>query len=72
MGIYASADRVSEVQRAARLDPGSYRIQLKLARSSAPCDVRRAAADRAHELFPEAAAAKRLRGTCGSRRRHRR
>jgi O-antigen ligase len=72
MGVYASADRVSEVQRAARLDPGSYRIQLKLARSSAPCAVRRAAADRAHDLFPEAAAAKRLQGTCGGRRHHRR
>jgi O-antigen ligase len=71
MGVYASADRVSEVQRAARLDPGSYRIQLKLARSSAPCPVRRVAADRAHELYPEAAAAKRLRGSCGGRRRRR-
>jgi O-antigen ligase len=72
MGVYASADRVAEVQRAARLDPGSYRVQLKLARSSAPCAVRRAAAERAHALYPEAAAAKRLRGTCGSGRRHRR
>jgi hypothetical protein len=70
--VYASADRASELQRAAFLDPGSYRIQLKLARSSAPCPVRRAAAERAHQLFPEAAAAKSLRGTCGGRRRHRR
>ncbi|HVG44972.1 MAG TPA: hypothetical protein VM890_09585, partial [Longimicrobium sp.] len=72
MGVYASANRVSEVQRAAQLDLGSYRIQLKLARSSAPCATRRAAAERAHALYPEAAAAKRLRGTCGGRRRHRR
>ena len=68
----SAAGRVSRLERAASLDPGSYRIQLRLARSSAPCAVRRAAADQAHRLFPQAAAAKSLQGTCGRGRRHRR
>jgi len=72
MGVYDGADTVGDLRQAASLDPGSYRIQLKLARSSAPCDVRRAAAETAHSLFPQASAPKGLRTTCGSRRRRRR
>ena len=68
----SSAGRASSLERAAGLDPGSYRINLRLARSSAPCEVRRAAAERAHSLYPQAAAATNLQGTCGHRRRRRR
>ncbi|HEX6749102.1 MAG TPA: O-antigen ligase family protein [Longimicrobium sp.] len=69
MGVYDGASRVADLRQAARLDPGSYRIQMKLARSGASCDVRRAAAETAHSLFPNASAPKGLRTTCGRRRR---
>ncbi|HEX8246298.1 MAG TPA: O-antigen ligase family protein [Longimicrobium sp.] len=72
MGVYDGAGRVSELQQAARLDPGSYRIQLRLARSAGGCETRRAAAEAAHSLFPEAGAPKGLRRSCGGRRHRRR
>ncbi len=72
MGVYDGAHTVGVLQQAARLDPGSYRIQLKLARSARKCATRKAAADAAHELFPEASAPKGLRRSCGSGRRRRR
>jgi hypothetical protein len=72
MYFYDTADTVADLQQAARLDPGSYRIQLKLARSAGKCAVRKAAADAAHELYPEASAPKGLRRACGSSRRRRR
>lgn len=72
MSVYeSSGGRAASLERAASLDPGSYRINLRLARSSAPRAVRCEAAERAHQLYPQAAAAKRLRGTCGARRRRR-
>jgi hypothetical protein len=72
MAVYDGADRVGDLRQAATLDPGSYRIQLRLARSGAGCETRRAAAEAAHSLFPEASAPKGLRTSCGSGRRHRR
>lgn len=72
MGIYDGASRVSDLQQAAALDPGSYRVQLKLARTAGKCEVRRPAATAAHDLFPEADAPKSLMSRCGSRRHHHR
>jgi O-antigen ligase len=69
MAVYDGADTVAGLRQAARLDPGSYRIQLKLARTSTRCETRKAAADAAHALFPEASAPKGLRRSCGRRRR---
>ena len=69
MAVYDGADNVRELKQAARLDPGSYRIQLRLARSAGDCTTRKAAADAAHELYPEASGPKGLRGACGRRRR---
>ncbi|HET7231026.1 MAG TPA: O-antigen ligase family protein [Longimicrobium sp.] len=72
MYVYDGADTVADLQQAARLDPGSYRIQLKLARSARKCTIRKAAADAAHELYPEAGAPKALRSRCGGSTRRRR
>jgi O-antigen ligase len=72
MYVYDDANTVSDLQQAARLDPGSYRIQLKLARTSRKCAIRKPAADAAHALYPEASAPRGLRGACGSTRRRRR
>jgi hypothetical protein len=70
MSVYeSSGGRAASLEHAASLDPGSYRINLRLARSSAPRAVRCEAAERAHQLYPQAAAARRLQGTCGRRRR---
>jgi O-antigen ligase len=68
MGIYDQGSSVASLRRAASLDPGSYRIQLRLARSGAPCEVRRAAAQAAHDLVPEARAPQGLMRRCGGRR----
>ncbi|HET7463483.1 MAG TPA: O-antigen ligase family protein [Longimicrobium sp.] len=72
MYVYDGADTVADLQQAARLDPGSYRIQLKLARTARKCTIRKAAADAAHELFPEASAPKGLQSRCGGGRHRRR
>lgn len=66
MSIYAEGGGRESLERAARLDPGSYRIHLRLARGSgrrsreSRCEHARAA----HELYPNAAAAKRLADAC--------
>jgi O-antigen ligase len=63
MGIYATSESRSDLQLAARLDPGSYRVHLRLARTgthAARC--RHAVA--AHHLFPRAAEGRRLAGRC--------
>lgn len=72
MAVYDGADTVGDLRQAAALDPGSYRIQLKLARSSGSCATRRDAAEAAHALYPHASAPKGLRTSCGGGRRHRR
>ncbi|HYH79146.1 MAG TPA: O-antigen ligase family protein [Longimicrobium sp.] len=72
MAVFDGAGTVTGLRQAARLDPGSYRIQLRLARAAGTCTVRKAAADAAHALFPEAAAPKGLRRACGGRRTRRR
>lgn len=65
MSIYAEGGGRESLERAARLDPGSYRIHLRLARgygrrSEGRCEHARAA----HGLYPNAVAAKRLADAC--------
>lgn len=69
MGLYETG-RVPNLQRAASLDPGGYRIRLRLARTlggranrAERCEHARAARD----LFPEAAAAKAAARGCPER-----
>ena len=67
MAVYESSTRASRVERAAELDPGSYRIHLRLAETYAKrgsCANVRLHAGAAHELFPNAAAPKRLLARC--------
>jgi O-antigen ligase len=68
MAVFESSTRASRVERAAELDPGSYRIHLRLAEAYArrgSCKNVRAHAGAARELFPNAAAPKRLLAGCG-------
>lgn len=71
MGIYTHSGDAAALERAARLDPGSYRVHLRLARalSGRRSRERRCEhAEAAHALLPEAAAAKVLRRGCGGGR----
>jgi hypothetical protein len=64
ISIYASQDGRAALERAARLDPGNYRIRLQLARNGTRaerCDHARAA----HALFPSSRAARDLSRRCG-------
>jgi hypothetical protein len=63
MGIYATSESRSELQLAARLDPGSYRVHLRLARTGTHA-ARCRHAIAAHHLFPRAAEGRRLAGRC--------
>jgi O-antigen ligase len=67
MNAMGEGTRVSEVDRAATLDPGSYRIQLRAADiwfHRGRCERARIYADRAHGLFPSAPAPKRIVAEC--------
>jgi O-antigen ligase len=68
MAVFESSTRASRVERAAELDPGSYRIHLRLAEAYAKrgsCKNVRAHAGAARALFPNAVAPKRLLAACG-------
>jgi O-antigen ligase len=70
MALVERDGRVPALERAAALDPGSYRIQMRLAELDARrgrCDAVRLRAGRAHALFPAAAAPRRLLAACGGR-----
>ncbi len=63
MGVYATRSNPGALERASRIDPGSYRLRLRLARSGnrrERCRHARAA----HALFPNAEAARELRRGC--------
>ena len=67
MAVYESSTRGSRVERAAALDPGSYRIHMRLAEAYARrggCRNARPHAAAAQALFPNAAAPKRLLASC--------
>jgi len=59
MEIYATRGDRASLERAARIDPGNYRVRLRLARKGR-CEHARAA----HALFPSAAAAKAAARSC--------
>jgi O-antigen ligase len=66
--------RASAVGLAARLDPGNYRVrvrQAELAAQRGRCADVRESAGAARELFPSAAAPRRLLAACGGTRRRR-
>jgi len=68
MSVYTSATTSIRAARAALLDPGSYRINIRLAESYAArgdCKRVRQYAGTARELFPNAAEPKRLLRRCG-------
>jgi len=67
MSVFESSARASVVERASALDPGSYRIHLRLAEAYArrgSCTNVRRHADAARALFPNAAAPRRLSAAC--------
>ena len=67
MAIYTSATSTAQASRAAVLDPGSYRINMRLAESYAArgdCKRVRQYAGAARELYPNAAEPRRLLRRC--------
>jgi O-antigen ligase len=70
MSVYTSATTTAQASRAALFDPGSYRINLRLAQSYASrgdCTHVRQYAGAARELFPNAPEPRRLLRRCGVR-----
>ena len=68
MSAYTSAPNATKATRAALYDPGSYRINIRLAQAYATrgdCKRVRQYAGAARELFPNAAEPKRLLRRCG-------
>lgn len=68
MAVFSNSNRTSQLERSSALDPGSYRIQLRLAEGylrRGSCTRARAHADAAHALFPSARAPKRVLARCG-------
>lgn len=63
MHLYANRTDRSSMILAARIDPGNYRVRLRLARSG-PRRTRCEHARAAHALYPEAAAARQLHRRC--------
>jgi O-antigen ligase len=63
MSVYANAEGRSDLEAASKLDPGSYRVQLRLSRGgtrSSRCRHARAA----HDLLPQAHRAKEAAARC--------
>jgi len=68
MSVYTSATTTGQAARAALFDPGSFRISMRLAETYAArgdCKHVRQYAGAARELYPNAAAPKRLLKRCG-------
>jgi hypothetical protein len=73
MAIFTDAESTGAIATAARVDPGSYRIQVRLAALAErrrQCDGVRAHAGRAHALFPDAPEPQRLLAACATTSRH--
>jgi len=74
MGMFSSANTVAAYDHAAIADPGSYRIQMRIAELGAErtrCDLVKPHAMRAHDLFPAAPEPAHLLASCGVRLKHR-
>jgi hypothetical protein len=68
MSIFSTTSRTTRLEDASALDPGSYRIRVRLAEGYARrgnCKRVLAHANAAHELFPNASQPRRLRAACG-------
>ena len=68
MSIFSTSTRTSRLERASVLDPGSYRIHLRLAEGylrRGSCARARAHAAAARDLYPSAPAPKRVLSRCG-------
>jgi O-antigen ligase len=68
MSLYATSARGTVLERASTLDPGSYRIQVRLAQlyiGRGDCKHGRVHAAEAKKLFPSSPAARRLVAACG-------
>lgn len=63
MGIYETSQDRADLEVAAQLDPGSYRVQVKLAKKG-PREARCRHAQAAHHLYPRASEGRRLAGRC--------
>jgi hypothetical protein len=73
MGLYSSGKR-DAMERASRVDPGSYRIQMLLAKTwleRGQCDRARPHAEAARKLFPNHPAPARVLRACGGTRKRR-
>src|SRR5262249_14136783 len=70
MSVYSESTRMSAIEGAASLDPGSYRIRMRLASLYAQrgdCKRARRHAGAAREMYPSAPEPKRLLRACGER-----
>jgi O-antigen ligase len=70
MAAYGERGSVAAMERAARIDPGSYRIRMLLAytwRNRGRCDLARRHAERARALFPHHPAPSQLLAACRRR-----
>ena len=64
MAYYTADGGYAELERAARLDPGNYRLRVRLAQRAGDREARCRHAQAAHALFPHAATAARLARRC--------
>jgi O-antigen ligase len=70
IAMFSSSSRITAIERAARLDPGSYRLHLKLAEAyvaRGECPRAKPEARIARALLPNAAEPRRVLGSCGAR-----
>ena len=70
MSIYTGSTRLTDIERAARFDPGSYRIQMRLADgylSRGDCAKAVGHATAARRLFQNAAEPKAVLRRCGAK-----
>lgn len=70
MAVFSSREKPGTLEWAARLDPGSYRIQMLLGyawRNRGRCDLARPHAEAARALFPNHPAPRQLLAACRSR-----
>ncbi|HEY4218161.1 MAG TPA: O-antigen ligase family protein [Gemmatimonadaceae bacterium] len=70
MALYSSSTKTAVVAQAAQLDPGSYRVRVKLAQNylaRGDCTHARPQAHAAHSLFPSAGEPKREIAECGGK-----
>ena len=68
MSLYATSTKVASLERASSMDPGSFRIHVRLAQlyvGRGDCRKAKPHANAARQLFPSSPAARRLSASCG-------